>query len=65
VLRAVAAVSGRSLLDLPPLQRVVDVDALNVLFGSRTDVESLRLTYAGYDVLVEPTRVHVRRRDRK
>lgn len=63
VVRAVAAVSGRSPLDLPPLQEFVDVDALDRLFASSSDLESLRFTYAGYEMLVDPARVHVRRRD--
>ena len=61
VIRAVAAVSGRSPLALPPLQDFVDVDALDLLFASSTGIEELRFTYAGYTVLVEPGRVHVRR----
>lgn len=63
VVRAVATVSGHSPLDLPPLQESVDVDALDLLFASSTDIEALRFTYAGHDVLVEPARVHVRHRD--
>ncbi|MFB6256651.1 MAG: HalOD1 output domain-containing protein [Haloplanus sp.] len=65
VIRAVAAVSGRSPLALPPLQESVDVDALDLLFASSTAVEGLRFTYAGHDVLVEPTRVHVGRGERQ
>lgn len=61
VLRAVDVVSERSLLDLPPLQEFVDVDALNLLFSSPPTADALRFRYADYDVLVEPTRVHVRR----
>ena len=64
VIRTVAAVSGRSPLDLPPLQESIDVDALDLLFASSTSVEGLRFTYAGHDVLVEPARVHVRRGER-
>jgi len=64
VIRAVAAVSGRSPLALSPLQDFVDVDALDLLFASSTVVEELRFTYAGYNVLVEPARVHVRQERR-
>ncbi|MFB6196409.1 MAG: HalOD1 output domain-containing protein [Haloplanus sp.] len=62
VLRAVSAVSDRPLLELPPLQEFTDADALNRLFASSTTVESLRLTYAEYEVTVEPERVRVRER---
>jgi hypothetical protein len=65
VIRTAAAVSGRSPLDLPPLQESIDVDALDLLFASSTAVEELRFTYAGHDVLVEPARVHVRRGERR
>jgi hypothetical protein len=65
VLRAVAAVSGRPPLDLPPLQGAIDVDALDLLFASSPGVEALQFTYADHDLLVEPTRVYVRRRDRR
>jgi predicted dinucleotide-binding enzyme len=64
IIRAVAAVSGRSPLDLPPLQESVDVDALDLLFASSTAIEGLRFTYAGHNVLVEPARVHVSRGER-
>jgi hypothetical protein len=62
VLQAVSAVTGRPPLELPPLQRSVDVDALNRLFAAPTTVDSLRFTYAGHEVLVEPGHVHVRDR---
>lgn len=61
VLRAVDAISDRSLLELPPLQEFVDVDALDLLFAPSTASGTLRFRYAEYDVLVEPARVHVRR----
>lgn len=61
VLLAIETVSDQSVLDLPPLQEFVDVDALDLLFVSSTAADALRFRYAGYDVLVEPARVHVRR----
>ena len=37
VIRAVSAAEGREPQSLPPLANVLDTDALNALFGPRTD----------------------------
>ncbi len=59
VLQAVADISNRSVLGLPPLQESIDVDALEELFDSSGTVQSLRFEYAGCEVTVEPNRVRV------
>jgi hypothetical protein len=55
LVRAVAAVSGKTLTEIDPLHHVVDVDALDALFAPtrrrpRVGDNSLRLTLEGYDV---------------
>jgi len=54
VVNAVAAAAGTSVLELPPLARTVDPDALEVLVESMSaDPEnSVSFAYAGYDVTV-------------
>jgi len=61
VLDAIAAVTNRPLLELPPLQESIDVDSLDCLFDASKTVHSLRFEYAGYEVLLEPDRVRVRK----
>ena len=51
VLEAVAAVSGIDLLDLPPLQHAIDVEALDQLFAA-SRIEELRFEYQRYEVLI-------------
>lgn len=52
VVEAVAAASGLSPLDLPPLYRAIDPDSLDSLFQSGADGR-VRFAYAGYDVTVD------------
>ena len=54
VIEAVAAATDRDPTELPPLQRTVDVDALDALLDGRTD-SSIRLSfeYAGVRVSVD------------
>lgn len=59
VLRTVAAVSDRPIVELPPLQESVDADSVDQLFASSRTVESLRFRYAGYRVTIEPERIRV------
>lgn len=62
VLRAVAAVSNRPLLELPPLHESVDADALDRLFDPAPVNGRLQFEYAGYGVTVEPERIRVHER---
>ncbi|WP_251341239.1 HalOD1 output domain-containing protein [Haloplanus halophilus] len=62
IVRALAAVSNRPPAELSPLARVVDPDAVDRLFARSATVESLRFSYEGYEVTVEPNRVRVRDR---
>lgn len=62
VLRTVAAVSDRPLLDLPPLQEVVDMDALDQLFTSSAALDSIQFSYEGYEITVEQDQVHLSER---
>lgn len=55
IVRAVAAVTGRDVLELPPLYDTVDADAVEALAvaGSTADLR-LSFTYAETSVVVEP-----------
>ena len=55
VVSAVANEAGLDLVELPPLNEVIDPDALNALFTSRseTTVSRICFQYAGYEVAVE------------
>jgi hypothetical protein len=63
VVRAVARRSGRDPLALPPLQTVVDCDALDGLFGRRRggrpvpEHVSVQFEYAGHTVTLADGRV--------
>lgn len=65
VVEAVAARAGADPLSLPPLQGVLDADALNELFravpgrGPTTAAVEVRFAYAGYEVTVDARRVVV------
>lgn len=59
VLRAIAAVSNRPLLERSPLQESIDVDSLNQLFDGSATSMSLQFEYEEYNVTVEPGRVRV------
>lgn len=54
VVSAVAEASGTDPFELPPLNEVIDPEALNDLFASRPEasVEKVAFRYAGYDVAV-------------
>lgn len=62
VLRAIAAVSNRPLLELSPLQESIDLDSLDRLFESSSTIGSLQFEYEGYEVTIEPERVRVHER---
>lgn len=62
VLRAIAVVSNRPLLELPPLQESIDVDSLNQLFDAPATSVSLQFEYDEYEVRIEPGRVRVSER---
>lgn len=60
VVEAVASVTGRDELDLPPLQDAVDVDALDTVVASRAatgsdgvDAVTVSFTYADVEVVVD------------
>lgn len=55
VIEAVAAATGRDVLDLPPLQRAVDTDALDVLLTEGTDGLQISFEYGGARVAVGST----------
>lgn len=59
VLRTVAAVSDRPIVELPPLQESVDADSIDQLFASSRTIESLQFRYAGYEVTIEPERIRL------
>lgn len=59
VVRTIASVSGRPVLELPPLQQSIDTDSLDMLFASSTTIDSLQFRYAGYQVVVEPESVRI------
>jgi len=59
VLRAVSAATERSLIDLPPLQTTIDVNALNELFSSSETISSLQFQYGSFEITVEPDRVYL------
>ena len=54
VVSAVARVSGEDPFELPPLNNVINADALNELVASdsHTGLESVSFEYAEYDVVV-------------
>jgi hypothetical protein len=56
VLRAVAEETGRSVLDLPPLQDAVDVDALDRLLASDR-CERVSFEYQEFTVTATPSNV--------
>lgn len=71
IVEAVAATVGRSITDLPPLQEVVAIDALDELLTRKPPEASENLTvsftYAGADVAVSRTgsiEVHTRPTER-
>ena len=51
--RAVADETGRDALDRPPLQRFVDVDALERLFVTEQSEVEVSFTYDGVHITVE------------
>lgn len=54
VVKAVAAATGRTVADLPPLQRSVDVDSLHALLtGEQSDSVTASFRYADTDVRVQ------------
>lgn len=58
VVKAVAAASGREPTEMPPLQRFVDVEALDALLtheGARSDGVTASFSYDGHDVVVDGT----------
>ena len=54
VISAVAEASGTDPFDLPPLATVIDPEALNALFTSRSDssVRRIQFEYTGYEIIV-------------
>jgi hypothetical protein len=66
VVKAVAAVTGRSVTELSPLYETIDPDALDLLF-SRGFVQqsgTLTFTWNGCDVTVEHGEIRISRLDR-
>ena len=57
VISAVADVAGTDPAELPPLNNVIDPEALNDLAecGRNSDLRSISFEYAGYDVVVSGT----------
>jgi hypothetical protein len=62
ILEAVTAVADCSSLELPPLQKSIDVDSLNRLFTPPNQVQAVRFEYAGYEVTVEQERTRISER---
>ncbi|MFC4440133.1 MULTISPECIES: HalOD1 output domain-containing protein [Natrialbaceae] len=54
VVSAVAEISGANPFELPPLNNVINAEALNDLVASErhSGLESVSFEYAGYDVVV-------------
>ena len=59
VLDAVAAASNQSLVALPPLGDSVDMEFVDQLFAPTTTVRSVRLSYAGHEVVIERSQIRV------
>lgn len=59
VVRAVAAVSNRPIMELPPLADSINPDSLDQLFASPPTPHSLQFSYAGCRVRVEPGQVRI------
>jgi hypothetical protein len=59
VYAAVAEASERSPMDLPPLARTVDPDALDALLTDRPGASEVTLEYGGYQVTVTAAAVHL------
>ncbi|WP_169302377.1 HalOD1 output domain-containing protein [Halorientalis salina] len=60
VVRLVSTVDGTDPLDLPPLGRILDTDAIDAVFepvpgSTRMTTRTLTFTYHGYTVTVEGT----------
>ena len=60
VLRTVAAVSNQPILELPPLLKFINPDAIDRMFAASTVPESVRFDYNGYHVTVSDGNVCVR-----
>jgi hypothetical protein len=56
VVQTVTEQSDQDVLDLPPLNDVVDPDALDGLFSGRDTIGSVNFEYAGYHVTVHADR---------
>lgn len=59
VYAAVAAADGRSPLDLPPLARTIDPDALDALLTPQAGAHEVTFEYAGYLVTATPETIRV------
>lgn len=59
VYAAVAEIDGRSPLDLPPLARTVDPDALDALLAGESGAREITFEYAQYLVTATPDEVRV------
>lgn len=59
VYAAVAAVDDRSPLDLPPLARTVDPDALDALLADESGTREITFEYAEYLVTAAPDEIEV------
>jgi len=57
VLRAVSAATEQPIAELTPLQTAIDVDAMDALMSSSTNLESLQFQYMGFEITVEPEHV--------
>lgn len=63
VVRAVAAVSNKPVLELPPLAEAIDPDTLDQLFSSSTPPVSLEFEYDGYLVALDAETVRILERE--
>lgn len=59
VLDAVAVASEKPLVALPPLQESVDMEFVDKLFAPSTTIRSVRLSYAGHEVVIERNQIRV------
>ena len=59
VISVIVAVENCSPLDLPPLAKAMDPDALNALLTAENGVDHLSFEYCGYDVTATPDEIRV------
>lgn len=56
VVQAISETTGIDVLDLPPLNNVIDPDSLDGLFSGRDTIGSVNFEYAGHHITVHADR---------